>query len=56
MQEMGGNDGQLLPTIAVVIQSFKILLCYQPNNLIINPSVLSCIGLSGYNKNEDVEL
>lgn len=56
MQEMCGNDDHLLLTIAIVIQSFKILLCYKQNNLIINCSVLSCVGLSGYNTNKDVEL
>lgn len=57
MQEMVGNDGHLPLTITRHIQFLKILLCYyKQNNLIINPNVLFCVGLSGYNQNGDVEL
>lgn len=52
MQAVVGSDGHLPLTITRLIQFLKISLCYyKQNNLIINPNVLFCVGLSGYNQN-----
>lgn len=58
MKEIDGNDGHLLLTTARVIQFlfFFLAMLLQTNNLIINPEVLFCVGLSGYHLNEDAEL